>query len=308
MLRRMLKASVAVLFLSGSLAGTEAAHASSVYDNNYSTSASAVVSVSGYCSETDISSNPFKYVLDPATWYNPSDATDSTSVMYQLRESLIAAFNDANNGSWGVSQGTNEDGTFKDVTLFWSDQDGAYLDWTTQEYTDSVLYKGNSGSYVHTVNVTCKSRYIGGPNDVLIAMPSTYNVLSAFVSSGSYGISNFYIYNANNNYPDNHENTYIQSGAPVIPISGTIQCFNGPNPVVSRVRVIPNVGTAGNAIVGYDGSGGYSYSYYVSEPAASYEMQIDCGGVTMYTEPSDTSVVSYIWYCSEAVSSTCYLD
>jgi hypothetical protein len=304
-MRRKLYLLLGLLFVIVSTVSIPAktAHATSAYDYSYqqATSLQTSSSVSGYsCNPVDITSNWASYLLDSSKWRSGANWSAGAA---SLRSALSNP-----NASWGVYQFNN--GTTDQVEFFWTEDTTAKLDWTTDGVNIATT---NSGSNIHLASVSCEKWMYGtgGDNPVVYGvwtLPS-YSVSTPTTASLGYTKKILFTHNFDTNYPSGYAGLYVNttSNAPTA-IKGDIQCFNGPTPTITNVHVTPSVGAADNADLSSDGSGGMFYSYIPSETATSYSLNIDCGGITMPAGPVDPAVDNYLWYCSTAVSSECYLQ
>lgn len=208
----------------------DTALATSVYDNNYTTTSTLTVGATAYgvgCDDTDVTSSWTSYILDSSKWRAGSDLSTA-------RSSLSAALADEAYGQWGASQFTqvhgpnNGNGYSKYINIYWSQDPSTHLDWTTNGWDggsfpyNAVMY---SGSNVNVATIRCSDDYYGDNNPEPVVIGTYLNQPTAGIIStkpnqacgwqaGQIVIwcwaSNLLIYNTNKNLPQGYQGPEVK--------------------------------------------------------------------------------------------------
>lgn len=156
------------------------ANAASAYDNSYQTTDNIYVDYpldGGICQKTDLSLDWAKYINDSQYW-----STDLSSAKASFNSAVA---NVDNGGSWGVSmrsEGANNE--VKYVMIYWNETP-IELQWNT-----STVYSLSTKQ----VRIQCSNTNTITAGD--------YQTATAIYSNASRSAVNYFITNANPNYPD----------------------------------------------------------------------------------------------------------
>lgn len=135
------------------------ASASSVFDDAYITTSTAVVDKDGEdaCDNVDITANWAEYILDKNKWYDLSQIANPSSAYNQMRDSFISTLANSN-GVWSVSELEDAASGERKVYITWTEEP-ATIQWNSYASNTihiPVLY---SGANVRTAAVICDDQY-----------------------------------------------------------------------------------------------------------------------------------------------------
>lgn len=149
------------LVLSAVLYG-QTTYATSIYDNAYRTTDDLILQKDPWCSNMpatqDYATSYASYLLDESKWH-PQDQTNPSASFKPYKDSFLAALNDTQYGTWGVSKldDNTNGGNTHSIVIFWTQDPNVSLQWyhhlasasdvITMSSTSSVQLKCNHASY-----------------------------------------------------------------------------------------------------------------------------------------------------------------
>ena len=224
MLRRKSLAFVSLVMILSFFLHGQNVSATSIHDNTYKTTDDLILEKDQWCpnmpATQDYATTYLSYLLDESKWH-PQDQLNPNDSFKPFKDSFLAALNDTEYGTWGVSKfdgdsnGTPNNG----ITIFWTQNPTASLQWDHYSIADMV-----SVGSVYSIEIKCNHASYGTQYDHFfgpsIRRTGGFRPISRTASYHPQSVKNLFLFSSNPNftynYPIGYTGSLIQGQVPDI--------------------------------------------------------------------------------------------